>query len=362
MDETRSAGIDCRDLVKGFPGASSRALDGVSLTIRPGEFFTLLGPSGCGKTTLLRVIGGFEQQDSGSVLLGGQPIDRLPPYRRPINTVFQSYAVFPHMSVRGNIAFGLQMQRKSRAEIARRVADMVALVRLDGFEDRRPDQLSGGQQQRIALARALAAGPQVLLLDEPLSALDLKLRTEMQLELKRLQSEVGITFVFVTHDQNEALALSDRIAVMRSGKVLQVGSPQEIYEHPTSRFVAGFIGESNFLAAERLGDGRLRLACGFDLTLPAMHRHNETDTKSSVILAVRPERVHIASRNETSALPGTVEQIVYIGTDTTYHLRLADGTPLVARAQNRGSISCAVDRGTQVGVHIPPHAIHVLND
>jgi spermidine/putrescine transport system ATP-binding protein len=362
MDDAPVVAIECRNLVKRFAGTTSRVLDDVSLAIKSGEFFTLLGPSGCGKTTLLRVIGGFERQESGSVLLDGQTIDRLPPYRRPINTVFQSYAVFPHMSVRGNIAFGLQMQGTSRAEIARRVAEMVSLVRLDGYEDRRPDQLSGGQQQRIALARALAAGPRVLLLDEPLSALDLKLRIEMQSELKRLQTEIGITFVFVTHDQNEALALSDRIAVMRSGKVLQVGSPQDIYERPTSRFVADFIGESNFLRAERVGADRFRLACGIDLTVTAARACGAVDQNSIVTLAIRPERVRIAEHDGTASLPGMVEQIVYIGTDTTYHLRLADGTPFVVRAQNRDGITPSANRGAQVGVCIPPQAVHILND
>ena len=212
--------IDCRDLVKTFEKTGPnpvRALDGVSIAIRPNEFLTLLGPSGCGKTTLLRLIGGFETQDSGTIHLNGAPLDGLPPYRRPVNTVFQSYAVFPHMTVAQNVAFGLQMQRRPKPEIRDRVTEMLNLVKLQGLGGRRPAQLSGGQQQRVALARALAGAPKVLLLDEPLSALDLKLRTDMQLELKRLQSELGITFIFVTHDQHEALTMSDRIAVMSAG-------------------------------------------------------------------------------------------------------------------------------------------------
>jgi len=355
MADTRPAAIDCRDLVKTFAGGSARTLDEVSLSIGQGEFFTLLGPSGCGKTTLLRMIAGFERQDSGSIRLNGEMLDGLPPHRRPVNTVFQSYAVFPHMSVAANIAFGLQMQRRTRAEIAERVAEMVALVRLDGMERRRPAQLSGGQQQRVALARALAARPLVLLLDEPLSALDLKLRGEMQLELKRLQAEVGITFVFVTHDQGEALALSDRIAVMRAGKVLQVGTPREIYESPASVFVADFVGESNLLPATRIDIGRFRLGCGAEL-----NADDGSCQGPSVTLAVRPERATLARHEGTDGLPGTVDQVVYLGTDTTYHLRLTDGAMLRVREQNRAATAPMASPGDAVRVTIPPDAVRVL--
>jgi spermidine/putrescine transport system ATP-binding protein len=356
MSESQAvAGIVCRNLVKSFGGGAARALDDVSLDIAPGEFFTLLGPSGCGKTTLLRMIAGFERPDSGSISLNGEVLDGLPPHRRPVNTVFQSYAVFPHMTVAANIAFGLQMQRRARAEIARRVAEMVALVRLDGMERRRPAQLSGGQQQRVALARALAARPAVLLLDEPLSALDLKLRSEMQLELKRLQTEVGITFVFVTHDQGEALALSDRIAVMRAGKVLQVGTPREIYERPASVFVADFVGESNLLPATRIDTGRFRLGCGAEL-----HADDGSCHGLSVTLAVRPERAMLALAGAADGLSCTVEQIVYLGTDTTYHLRLADGAKLRVREQNRASTAPMASPGDAVRVTVPPDAVHVL--
>ena len=333
-------------------------LDDLSLAILSGEFFTLLGPSGCGKTTLLKLIGGFERQDGGSILLHGQALDGLPPHRRPVNTVFQSYAVFPHMSVAANIAFGLQMQRWPRAEIVRRVAEMVALVRLEGLEHRRPAQLSGGQQQRVALARALAAAPLVLLLDEPLSALDLRLRTEMQMELKRLQREVGITFVFVTHDQGEAIALSDRIAVMHAGKILQVGRPQEIYERPACRFVAEFIGETNLLPAQRASARRFLLGCGSYL-LAAEPRGAEP----CVTLAIRPERIALTAAVGTApGLTGTVEQTVYLGTDTTYRVRLSDGARLIVRAQNNTGAAPLVKPGDSVALAVPPAAVHVLED
>src|SRR4051794_27945161 len=237
--------IELRDIVKQF--GDVRAVDHVSMQIRDGEFFSMLGPSGCGKTTCLRLIAGFELPTAGQILIQGQPVGATPAYQRNVNTVFQSYALFPHMNVAENVAFGLQMHNVPKADITRRVQEALALVRLDQYGARRPRQLSGGQQQRVALARALVNHPAVLLLDEPLGALDLKLRKEMQLELKSLQERVGVTFVFVTHDQEEALTMSDRIAVMSGGKVLQVGTPTEIYERPTCRFVADFIGETNFI-------------------------------------------------------------------------------------------------------------------
>jgi spermidine/putrescine transport system permease protein len=246
---TEADAIEARRVTKVFgagPNAVT-ALDAVSITVRKNEFFTLLGPSGCGKTTLLRMIAGFEYPTDGAILLEGRDIASLPPFKRPVNTVFQNYALFPHLTVAENIAFGLEMLGRPRAEIEARVAEMLRLVRMETLAARRTDQISGGQQQRVALARALAPQPRVLLLDEPLSALDYKLRKEMQIELKRLQHETGITFIFVTHDQEEALSMSDRIAVMSKGHVLQIGAPREIYEHPADRFVAAFIGESNFL-------------------------------------------------------------------------------------------------------------------
>jgi spermidine/putrescine transport system ATP-binding protein len=356
MNVAAADSVVCRNLVKSFPGGA-RVLDDLSLAIRRGEFFTLLGPSGCGKTTLLRAIAGFERQDGGTISVQGETLDGLPPHRRPVNTVFQSYAVFPHMSVAGNIAFGLEMQRMRRAEIDRRVAEMISLVRLDGLERRRPAQLSGGQQQRVALARALAARPLVLLLDEPLSALDLKLRGEMQTELKRLQRETGITFVFVTHDQGEALTLSDRMAVMSGGRIAQVGTPQEIYERPASRFVADFIGEANLLEAERIGDARVRLPCGAHLAVAAA---GEAGGSKTVTLVIRPERIALAAPGGEAALQGTVEQVVYLGTDTTYHVRLDGGAALRVRAQNRIGAAPLAQPGEIVAVDVPAAAVHVL--
>jgi len=352
--QTTSIAVDCRNITKTFGAGAVRALDGVSLAIRSNEFFTLLGPSGCGKTTLLRLIAGFETQDSGTILLDGKPLDGLPPYRRPVNTVFQSYAVFPHLTVAENVAFGLEMQRRPRTEIAQRVQEMLALVKLEGLEARKPAQLSGGQQQRVALARALANKPRVLLLDEPLSALDLKLRTEMQLELKRLQHEVGVTFVFVTHDQHEALTMSDRIAVMRSGHILQVGTPEEIYEHPAARFVADFIGETNLLDATRIGTARFRLASGVELETAEPGPSDE-----HVTLVIRPERALLAPVGGV-ALSARVEQVVYVGSDTIYLVVLEGGLRFRVREQNRDGPRSRARAGDAVGIVLPPTAIRVL--
>ncbi|HEX4766633.1 MAG TPA: ABC transporter ATP-binding protein [Lichenihabitans sp.] len=332
-----------------------RALDNVDLAIRPNEFFTLLGPSGCGKTTLLRSIAGFSTQDSGSISVHGQRLDGLPAYRRPVNTVFQSYAVFPHMSVARNIAFGLEMSGHPKDKVAARVREMLALVRLEGMEARMPAQLSGGQQQRVAFARALAPGPRVLLLDEPLSALDQKLRTGMQLELKRLQRDVGITFVFVTHDQHEALTMSDRIAVMSGGRILQIGSPEEIYERPTARFVADFIGETNLVEAEKIGPGRYRIASGIELDAADGGAVGQT-----VTLVIRPERTVLEGR-DGGLLPGSVDQVVYEGTDTTYHVVLQQGDRFRVCEQNRTGARPRFSRGDAVSIALPRDAIRVLS-
>ncbi|AMO79309.1 ABC transporter ATP-binding protein [Pseudomonas citronellolis] len=333
----------------GTPGQGLKALDDVSLDIRANEFFTLLGPSGCGKTTLLRLIAGFEQPTSGSIRLYGEPMQGLPPFRRPVNTVFQSYALFPHMTVAQNIAFGLEMQGKPKAETEATVKAMLDLVRLPDVGSRRADQLSGGQQQRIALARALASRPKVLLLDESLSALDLKLRKEMQIELKRLQHETGITFIFVTHDQEEALTMSDRIAVMNKGQVLQIGTPTEIYDAPANRWVADFIGETNFLEAEANGDGVV-LADGQRLAAA-------TTLPGKVTLAIRPERTELAQDGE---LEGVVETVVYVGTDTVYHLKVAGAPGFRVRQQNRQGAVGAHQPGARVRVRVPGDAIRVL--
>ena len=355
MRERSAVGaLECRDLRKTFAG-TVRALDGVSIDIAGGEFFTLLGPSGCGKTTLLRAIAGFEAQDSGTIELGGVPLDGLPPSQRPVNTVFQSYAVFPHMTVSENVAFALQMQRRPKAEIAARVEAMLALVRLSGLGGRKPAQLSGGQQQRVALARALAGMPRLLLLDEPLSALDLKLRTDMRLELKRLQAETGITFVFVTHDQHEALTMSDRIAVMRDGKVLQIGTPEDIYERPRVRFVADFIGEANILDATRVSAGRFRLAGGAELRVA-----EDSPAKGAVALVLRPERARLGAAEGQQALSGSVEQVVYDGADITYHIAIAGGPELRVREPTHGGVRAA--RGEVVRVSLEPAALRVVGE
>ncbi|HUF85752.1 MAG TPA: ABC transporter ATP-binding protein [Thermohalobaculum sp.] len=346
--------------VFGAGAGAVRALDDVSVTIRENEFFTLLGPSGCGKTTLLRLIAGFDQPTAGTILLAGQDISHLPPYQRSVNTVFQSYALFPHMTVAQNIGFGLEMQGKPRGEIAETVGAMLKLVRMEELRDRRTDEISGGQQQRVALARALAPRPRVLLLDEPLSALDYKLRKDMQIELKRLQHETGITFIFVTHDQEEALTMSDRLAVMRDGRILQIGSPRQIYNHPAERFVADFIGDTNFLTAEVIeADGRkarLRLGSGREV---AADVPEGMQAEGRVTIAVRPEHAAIAG---DGVLEGTLENIVYVGPDTHYHLRLADGTGFVVRSQNLRDADEARAAGETVGIAFKPDAVQVLRD
>ncbi len=359
--------VEVRAASKVFGSGAERvvALDEVSAGIRQNEFFTLLGPSGCGKTTLLRLIAGFEQPDSGEILLEGEPIAGLPPFKRPVNTVFQNYALFPHLSVAENIGFGLAMRKRPKAEIEAAVAEMLALIRLEGLASRRTAQLSGGQQQRVALARALANHPKVLLLDEPLSALDFKLRKEMQLELKRLQRETGITFVFVTHDQEEAITMSDRLAVMSAGRVQQVGAPHEIYEAPVNRFVADFIGESNFFEARVLEAAAGSLLCalegGQQLRVPGEGAQGE-----KVTLALRPEKVGLtpAARDgrDNGAFVGTVREQIYQGTTTAYHIALAGGGRLVARDANREDGTAAFARGDMVSVALPVAALRVLRD
>jgi spermidine/putrescine transport system ATP-binding protein len=354
---TQSPAIEARNTVKEFGQGSAvvRALDNVSVDIRKGEFFTLLGPSGCGKTTLLRLIAGFEMPTSGTILLDGQDITYLPPNQRPVNTVFQSYALFPHLTVAQNIGFGLQMQGKPKPEVAARTDQMLALVKLEAMAGRKTSQLSGGQQQRVALARALAPQPKVLLLDEPLSALDLKLRKEMQTELKRLQLETGITFVFVTHDQEEALTMSDRIGVMSAGHLQQVGTPKDIYTQPKNRFVASFIGETNFLPATREGAG-FRLATGDLLDVAS------TSTAPKVTLTVRPEQVRLCDPSEAGAIAATLTNLVYFGTDTHCHLALSDGTEVVARQQSTASGDISLSQGQKLGLRFAPGAVQVLEE
>ena len=353
---TEAVTIEARNTVKAFGqgDVAVRALDDVSIQIRKGEFFTLLGPSGCGKTTLLRLIAGFEMPTSGSILLDGSDITELPPNKRPVNTVFQSYALFPHLSVAENVGFGLTMQGRPKAEVQKRVAEMLALVKLEAMAGRKTSQLSGGQQQRVALARALAPQPKVLLLDEPLSALDLKLRKEMQVELKRLQTETGITFIFVTHDQEEALTMSDRIGVMSAGKLQQVGSPKEIYTRPVNRFVASFIGETNFLPATVVPGG-VKLATGDKVEVA-------TTRPGAVTLTVRPEQVRLVAAGEPGAIAATVKFQVYFGTDTHCHLALADGSEVVARLQSPANGEAGIEPGQVVGIRFAPGAAQVLED
>ena len=355
---TQAVAIEARNAVKAFGQGDHvvRALDNVSIQIRQGEFFTLLGPSGCGKTTLLRLIAGFELPTSGQIMLDGDDITELPPNQRPVNTVFQSYALFPHLTVAENVGFGLLMQGRPKKEIAATVDRMLALVKLDALASRKTSQLSGGQQQRVALARALAPQPKVLLLDEPLSALDLKLRKEMQVELKRLQTETGITFVFVTHDQEEALTMSDRIGVMNAGRLQQVGSPRDIYTRPVNRFVASFIGETNFLAATASTIG-LQLACGAMVEAP-----EPLTSKGEVTVAVRPEQVRLCDPADTSAIAATLAGMVYFGTDTHCHLTLSDGAEVVARLQSPASGDAGLTIGQPVAFHFAPGAVQVLED
>ncbi|PZQ96803.1 MAG: spermidine/putrescine ABC transporter ATP-binding protein [Cereibacter sphaeroides] len=350
--------VEARNAVKAFGQGDTavRALDDVSVEIKKSEFFTLLGPSGCGKTTLLRLIAGFEAPTSGAILLDGQDITNDPPNKRPVNTVFQSYALFPHLTVAQNIGFGLEMQGRPKSEVSAVVQKMLGLVRLEALAGRKTSQLSGGQQQRVALARALAPQPKVLLLDEPLSALDLKLRKEMQIELKRLQTETGITFIFVTHDQEEALTMSDRIAVMSAGKIQQIGVPREIYNHPVNRFVASFIGETNFLAGTVVPGG-VKLDCG-----DTVEAGGTEGRAGKVTLAVRPEQVRLVSANEPDSLPATIDSWVYFGTDTHCHLRLSDGVEVVARLQSPASGDAGLEKGKAVGLRFVPGAAQVVGD
>jgi spermidine/putrescine transport system ATP-binding protein len=357
--------IDVRGVSKIFGSGENRvaALDRVSVAIRENEFFTLLGPSGCGKTTLLRLIAGFDYPTEGEILLYGEDIAPLPPYKRPVNTVFQSYALFPHMTVAGNIGFGLEMLGKPKAEVAARVDQMLKLVRMEALKNRRTSQISGGQQQRVALARALAPQPKVLLLDEPLSALDYKLRKEMQIELKRLQHETGITFIFVTHDQEEALTMSDRIAVMSAGQILQVGTPRDIYDRPAERFVAHFIGETNFLPGTVVGknNGVAQIQLASQAVVAAGYPENfNPDGKVTVV--VRPEHADLVPEPAKGTVSGTLSNIVYFGTDTHYHVELDGGGEFIVRHQNSRLSGATYERGARVGVLFEDDGARVLRD
>lgn len=335
-------------VVKEYPARGGekpvRAVDEVSMDIYDGEFFAMLGPSGCGKTTTLRMIAGFEQPSSGQVIIDGRDFAGVPPYHRPVNTVFQDYALFPRMTILQNVMFGLTMEKIAKKEAQKRAEEALEMVRLPHVKQRRPRELSGGQQQRIALARALVKRPKVLLLDEPLGALDLKLRREMQTELKTMQQDLGITFVFVTHDQEEAMTMANRIAVMDGGHVLQVGRPEEIYETPATRFVADFIGETNFIEGQVIEDrgdvGSVRL--DGETVVQAMMSEMALLPDQPVTVAIRPERIMLraydapveALPDDTTMVTGQIRQISYIGTDTRYLVRIGESSDLAVRVQN----------------------------
>jgi len=395
MNETSE--VELRGVSKLFGDVT--AVDGINLTIADGEFFSLLGPSGCGKTTTLRMIAGFEQPTVGEIFLHGRPVAGIPAHKRPVNTVFQNYALFPHMTVWKNVAFGLEMKKVPKDEINKRVQEALELVQLSGMSERKPKQLSGGQQQRVALARALVNHPEVLLLDEPLGALDLKLRKEMQFELKQIQERLGITFIYVTHDQEEALTMSDRIAVMDMGVVQQVGTPREIYEHPINRFVADFIGETNFVPATvQAVDEFVTLDVGGTEVL-GESGNRPLAVGQKVTLAIRPEKInlypigdvevnealdleeiaevfgsapaegkinmgdYLALEKNKVVINGRIQQIIYIGTDTRYEVSLGNAISLVVRVQNYGSrYDTPLQNNDEVYIHWAAENAQVLTE
>ena len=355
--------IVVKDAVKRY--GDFTALKKINLSIADNEFFTLLGPSGCGKTTLLRMIAGFEEVSEGEILLFGEEIDRLPPHKRPVNTVFQNYALFPHMNVRDNVSFGLEMLGRGKPEALARADEMLELVQLTQFSNRKPAQLSGGQQQRVALARALAPQPKVLLLDEPLSALDLKLRKAMQLELKHLQRETGITFIFVTHDQEEALTMSDRIAVMSEGELQQLGSARDIYEKPRNRFVADFIGDTNLLQVMIQGIDEDIARCELQGDISFNARSIEGAMPGDQLyVSIRPERIFISDKTDRDgAFSAKVRENIFIGTDITSLIALENGAEFRVRASNseRGNRR-VFEPGAEVYVMIEEGAARLLAD
>ena len=366
------AAVELLNVSKLFKGLNSKeflAVNQLNLEIKTGEFFSLLGPSGCGKTTTLRMIAGFEHPTSGDILIHQQLMKNCPPFQRPVNTVFQNYALFPHLTVAENIGFGLEMENLPRPQIKSRVTEVLSLVKLTDFATRYPRQLSGGQQQRVALARALVKQPKVLLFDETLGALDLKLRKEMQLELKKMQKQLGITFIYVTHDQEEALTMSDRIGVMNHGELLQVGTPMEIYEYPKTKFVADFIGETNLLT------GRVTQIQGEKITVLIDEKLTiHLITSQSVIegqiihLVIRPEKLtlyanyqNMADYHNVDTWKGTIEESIYLGTDTRYGVRLTDNTLIMIRTQNWYQDDLQrFKMGQPVNVAIPPNSIRMI--
>jgi spermidine/putrescine transport system ATP-binding protein len=354
--------VELIDVTKRYAGTP--AVDSISMEVLQGEFLTLLGPSGCGKTTLLRLIGGFIHPDQGRVLLSGRDVTLLPPFRRNVTTVFQQYALFPHMNVFDNVAFGLKLRRVGRDELTRRVTDSLEMVRLVGLESRFPQELSGGQQQRVALARSIVLNPRVLLLDEPLAALDLKLRKKMQIELKGLQRKLGISFIFVTHDQEEALTMSDRIAVINTGHVEQIGSAQDIYERPVNQFVADFIGLSNIIqgTVESTDHSHCWIRIG-------AHRAGARTPANSILRAegesvsimVRPEKIQLQTPAADSGLPGRIQSAIYLGESTRWTVLLAAGAQIQVVEQNRQPAgSPAMNAGDEVCVRWEPDSAILL--
>jgi spermidine/putrescine transport system ATP-binding protein len=354
--------VKLESLTKRFDDVT--AVDEISVEVQPGEFFSLLGASGCGKTTTLRMVAGFEPPTSGKILLDGTDVGKWAPHRRNVNTVFQSYALFPFLTVAENVAFGLKYKPVAKSERDSRVAEALAMVQLSGYEKRRPNQLSGGQQQRVALARALVLRPSVLLLDEPLGALDAKLRRTLQVELGALQKQVGITFLYVTNDQEEALTMSDRLAVMNRGRIVQLGTPEEVYNEPADAFVADFLGVSNLMDAQVEPGGNAQGCCHLrlgDFTLEA--RAGQLDATGAVKVAIRPERIHLHP-HETSGvnrLPGMVERLVFLGSTTHIYVRLATGSALQTLMRNEGA-AMPYRQGTPVSVGLPADALRVLPD
>lgn len=361
-DQNSLAAIEVVEIRKEYPGTPSVvALKSASLKIHDNEFFTLLGPSGCGKTTLLRIIAGFEGLTEGELKLFGEDIGALPPDKRPVNTVFQHYSLFPHMTVWENVAFGLRRKGISENEISNTVNEMLALVEMSQMADRKPTQLSGGQQQRVALARALAPKPKVLLLDEPLSALDLKLRQTMRLELKKIQRETGITFVFVTHDQEEALSMSDRIAVMSAGEIQQIGTPAEIYEMPTTRFAAEFVGDANIyeVAAGTQKGEFTHYKVDNDIELIGVSHADLTENKRAALF-IRPEKISLLEKPTDRSISGVVREVIYLGDTTDYQITMGAETPILVRAENHHDGAPIAEVGEKLFLDIDPRAIRIL--